>query len=351
MSNLEDVAKAAGVSRSTVSRVMNNEGYVSAATRARVLEAVEQLHYIPNHAARTLVTQRSNVIGVVMPSANVFFGDNSYFPMLLQGIAEAANPRDISMILWLGQANEDPEHFSQRITRNRLCDGLIIASIGYDDPLIPRLVDNVPYFVMVERPVQFHDRISYVTCDNVKGGQMATEHLIRNGRKRIAHITGRLDLADGQDRLVGYRTALERAGMAYDPDLVVEGQFSYESGYYAMKNLLAQNFDAVFIPSDTAARGAIRALEEAKLRIPDDVAIVGFDDLEDAARTNPALTTIRQPVQQKGAAALTLLLDLIDGKVENPYQVILPLQLVIRQSCGANLSQPMQNQGGVASNR
>jgi len=351
MSNLEDVAKAAGVSRSTVSRVINNEGYVSAATRARVLEAVERLHYIPNHAARTLVTQRSDVIGVVMPSANVFFGDNSYFPMLLQGIAEAANPRDISMILWLGQANEDPEHFSQRITRNRLCDGLIIASIGYDDPLIRRLVESVPYFVMVERPIHYQDRISYVTCDNVKGGQMATEHLIRNGRRRVAHITGRLDLADGQDRMVGYRTALERAGYPYDPQLIVEGQFSYESGYYAMKTLLHQKFDAVFIPSDTAARGAMRAIEEAGLRIPDDIAIVGFDDLEDAARTNPPLTTIRQPVQQKGAAALTLLLDLIDGRVENPYQVILPLQLVIRQSCGANITQQIQTQGGAANNR
>jgi LacI family transcriptional regulator len=336
--NLEDIAKQAGVSRSTVSRVINNEGYVSKHTRARVMEIIERLNFSPNHAARTLVTQRSNVIGIVMPgTANVFFGDNSYFPMLLQGIAEATNKHNHSMLLWLGQLNEDPEHFSQRIIRNRICDGLIVASITNDDPLIGRLVDSIPNFVMVERPTNYQDRISYVTADNIKGGQMATEHLINLGHKRIAHITGHMNISDGQDRVIGYRRALERAGIAYNPDLVYEGRFTYEGGYNGMKALLPQKPDAVFAASDTAAFGAMRAIQEVGLRIPQDIAIIGFDDLDGTANAVPPLTTIRQPVQQKGAAALTLLLDLISGKTQAPHQVILPVQLVIRESCGANL--------------
>ncbi|MDZ4763180.1 MAG: LacI family DNA-binding transcriptional regulator [Chloroflexota bacterium] len=335
--NLEDVAKQAGVSRSTVSRVVNNEGYVSDETRARVLEVIERLNFSPNHAARALVKQRSDVVGVVMPgTANVFFGDNSYFPMLLQGIAEAADQREYNMMLCLGHPNEDREAFSRRIIRNRIADGLIIASISGDDPLIDRLIKAIPYFVMVERPLYHEDAISYVTADNLRGGQIATEHLINLGYRRIAHITGHLNISDGQDRLVGYRRALERAGIPFNPDLVHLGRFSYDAGYHSMKALLEHHPDAVFVSSDTAALGAMRAIQDAGLRIPDDIGVVVFDDLDVAVRATPALTTIRQPVQKKGEAAFALLLDLINGAIQSPHQIILPVQLVIRQSCGAN---------------
>lgn len=337
--NLEDIAKHAGVSRSTVSRVINNEGSVSKHTRARVLEIVNRLNFTPNHAARTLVTQRSNVIGVVVPgTAKVFFGDNSYFPMLLQGVAEATNRHQQNMLLWLGQQNEEREHFSQRIIRNRSYDGLIITSTSNDHPLFDALIASVPNFVMVERPLRYDNRISYVTADNVTGGQMATEHLIKLGRRRIAHITGQLDIADAQDRLTGYRNALERAGIPYNPDLIYEGLFSYQAGYEGMKALLAQKPDAVFASCDASAVGAIQAIHDVGLRVPEDISIVGFDDLDVAVKSLPQLTTIRQPIQQKGAAAVTLLLDLINDKAEGPRQIILPTQLVIRQSCGANLS-------------
>lgn len=336
--NLEDIAKEAGVSRSTVSRVINNEGYVSKRTRMRVMEIIERLNFSPNHAARMLVTQRSNVVGVVMPgTANVFFGDNSYFPMLLQGIAEAMTKHDQSMMLWLSQLNEEPEHFSQRITRNRICDGLIVASMSNDDPIIGRLFDASHRFVMVERPLQHIERISYVAADNIKGAEMATEHLICLGYHRIAHLTGQLTIADGQDRLFGYRNALERAGIPYNHELVYEGRFTRDAGYYGMKALIAQKPDAVFASSDAAAHGAIQAIKEAGMRVPQDIAVVGFDDIDVAANSIPQLTTIRQPVQQKGAAAVNLLIDLIEGKVQRPQQIILPVQLVIRESCGANL--------------
>ncbi|MBK9749545.1 MAG: LacI family DNA-binding transcriptional regulator [Chloroflexi bacterium] len=336
--SIHDIAKAADVSRSTVSRVVNHDVNVSPETRARVLEVIERLQYTPNHAARALVKQRSQVIGVVMPgTANVFFGDNSYFPMLLQGIVEAGNHHDQNLLLCLGNVGEPREHFSQRILRNRIGDGYIIASIENDDPLIDHLVQSAPNFVMVERPQRYADVISSVTVDNVHAGQVATEHLISLGYKRIAHISGQLSIADGQDRLEGYRRALAVANIPYDPDLIYVSQFTYEAGVEAMRALLHHQPDAVFAACDASARGAIAAVQQAGLRVPEDIGIVGFDDLDVATKTTPHLTTIQQPVQQKGAAAVELLLDLISGKKVSPQQIVLPSKLVIRESCGAKI--------------
>lgn len=334
--NLEDIAKEAGVSRSTVSRVINNDLYVSGKTRTRVLEIVNRLNFTPNHAARTLVTQRSGIIGVVVPHTyNVFFGDNSYFPMLLQGIAEASNQHNQSMLLWLAQPNEDPKHFSQRIVRNRMYDGLILASITDDDPLVEQLQSLNTTFVMVERPLHADSRISFVAIDNVYGGRIATEHLIQCGYKRIAHITGWLTIGDGVDRLEGYKQALRGANIPINDSLIAEARFNFDTGYLAMQQLLPHQPDAVFIASDASALGAIEAIREVGLRIPEDIGIIGFDDIDVATRHTPQLTTVRQPVQQKGAAALNLLLELIDGEGSSPREVILPTQLIIRGSCSA----------------
>jgi len=335
--NLEDVAKEAGVSRSTVSRVLNNERYVSAKTRTRVMEIVERLNFSPNHAARTLVTQRSQIIGVVIPNfTKIFFGDNSYFPMLLEGVTETANTLEYSILLSVSQRDEDREHFSQRIIRNRITDGFVIASITHDDPLFEQLIANIPRFVMVERPLRYADKISYVTSDNVHGGFIATEHFIKLGRRRVAHITGHLNISDGLDRLEGYKQALQAADIPYDPALVYNGAFSYQSGYEGAQALLPHKPDAIFTASDTIALGAIRAINEAGLRVPEDVGVIGFDDLVEVAKSNPPLTTVRQLVQEKGAIAASMLVDMINDKFTEPQRVSLPTELVIRQSCGAN---------------
>lgn len=336
--NLEDIAKEAGVSRSTVSRVINDDLHVSSKTRVRVMEVVNRLKFSPNHAARTLVTQRSNVIGVVVPhTTNVFFGDNSYFPMLLQGIAEASNAHNQSMLLWLAQPNESAQHFSQRIARNRIYDGLVIASIADVDPLIEQLNELGTTFVMVERPLHVDSRISYVAIDNIYAGRIATEHLISLGYQRIAHITGWLTIGDGTDRLEGYRQALQAANRPLMAELIAEAEFTYETGYRAMQQLLPYQPDAVFIASDASAWGAIQAIREAGLHVPEDIGIIGFDDIDVATRYTPQLTTVRQPVQQKGVAALNLLLELIESDDKSPRNVILPTQLIIRGSCGASM--------------
>lgn len=335
--NLEDIAAKAGVSRSTVSRVINNSPYVSAQTRQRVLAVIEAEGFAPNPAARALVTQRSQVIGVVIPQIPaIVFEDAYYFPSLLQGVSAVTSQHDYAMLLWLGQSCEEEERFYKRIERNRLMDGVIIASAPSDDPLIEHFLRTNTPFVLVERAEHHRDRISYVSVDNISAAQQAVMHLIRLGRRRIGTITGRLTIADGRDRLEGYRRALYEAGLPLDNALIVEGDFTHRSGYEGMKCLLAQGVDALFAASDITARGALLAMQEAGVRVPDDVAVVGFDDLPTARQVTPPLTTVRQPIEEKGARAAELLIRLIEGSLQGPQQILLPTELVIRQSCGAN---------------
>ena len=335
--NLEDIARKAGVSRSTVSRVINDEPYVSERTRTKVRAVIEAEGFSPNPAARMLVTQRTRVIGVVIPhTLLITFQDPFYYPTLLQGVSEVTNERDYATLLWWGQSYDDEDRFARRILQqNRLMDGLIVASATSDDPLIPRLVELGTPFVTVERPAHFEDRVSYVSVDNVQAAQNAVTHLVSLGRRRIGTITGALDNVDGQDRLAGYRNAIQNAGLPFDPALVAEGRFTYQSGAIAARKLIKAGVDAIFAANDISAQGAMEVLREAGLRIPQDVAVMGFDDLPNSMQAAPQLSTVRQPIQQKGVIATSLLLDLIEGKVEGPRQILLPTQLVIRQSCGA----------------
>lgn len=333
MHNLEDIAKRAGVSRSTVSRVINNEPYVSERTRQKVLAVIEEVGYTPNPGARMLVTRRTQVIGIVIPQAlNVVFEDPYYFPLLLQGVAEAAQVRDHATLLFVSQSDEDEEQLYQRILQNRLVDGLVIASAARDSGIIKRLLDHHIPFVMVERPNTFDDQISYVSIDNVVAAEDAINHLLKQGYRRIGHITGSLNNSDACDRVQGYKLALRSAGLKVDENLIAEGHFSTRSGYLGMQALLKQDVDAVFAASDTTAFGALQAMQEAGIRVPEDIALMGFDDLPRALEMTPQLTTIRQPILQKGFQATDILLDILDGKIEGPKHVLLPTQLVIRAS-------------------
>lgn len=335
--NLEDIAKKAGVSRSTVSRVINGEPGVREATRVRVQAVIDRERFQPNHAARALATRHTDIIGVVIPNhVNVFFTDNSYFPMLLQGIGEATHELDYAMLLWLGQNGKENERSISKITNSRMMDGLIFASLATEHPLYKHLLDFKFPIVMIDRPIGYEAQLSYVTVDNIRGAEMAVRHFVSLGRKRIAHITGHLSIADGLDRLNGYKNALQKLGLPVDPDLIYEGQFSLEHGYIGMKHLLKYKPDAVFACGDTAAMGAIDAIREAGLHVPQDIAVIGFDDLDVATRVSPQLTTIKQPVQQKGTYATRLLIDLIQERLTAPQKIVLPIELVIRQSCGAN---------------
>lgn len=331
--NLEDVAKKAGVSRSTVSRVINNDPDVNTKTRQRVLAVIEQVGYTPNPAARALVTSRSQIIGVAVPQTiNVFFGDNSYYPMLLQGIAEAINRHNYAMLFWLAEDNEARENFAHRVSRHRQSDGLIITSITSNDPLFEQLRRQKRRFVMVETPPSHADEVTHVTIDNRNASINAVQHLIDIGRTRIAHISGDIVIKDAADRYEGYRTALEKSNLPVDESLIQFARFNSEAGYEAMKKLLPHHPDAVFCGGDVIAMGALNALHEMGKRVPEDVAVVGFDDLNVATQLNPPLTTVRHHVQTVGSTAANLLIDQIEGRLEHPYRVVLPTELIVRES-------------------
>jgi LacI family transcriptional regulator len=331
--NLEEIARLSGFSRSTVSRVVNNDHRVRASTRQRVQEVIRQANYQPHPLARALAGGRSGILGVVIPLAVAQVLVDPYFSLLIQGVSAACNQRDYSVMLWLAE----PEHERRtirRIVQSGMIDGLIVASALIDDPLLETLVATQFPFVLIGRHAG-QEPISYVDVDNEKGAREAVRHLIRLGRRRIATISGPANMVAGLDRLEGYREALEEAALPRSPNLIAAGDFTEESGYRAMGRLLAQKPDAVFVASDTMALGALRALREAGLRAPTDIALAGFDDMPAAAHCDPPLTTVRQPTHQSGAVATETLLDLLDNPGLAPRRVVLPVELVIRESCGA----------------
>lgn len=336
--NLEDIGARAGVSRSTVSRVVNSDPNVSAATRAKVLHVIDEIGYTPNAAARALVTKRTQVIGVVIPQRlSTIFNEPYYFPALLHGIASVINARDYSMMLWVEEDQGDPRRFYERIIMNRLIDGLVIVSLSHKSAIIGQLSRVEIPIVFTERPPSGLEHHAYVTIDNIAAFQQIVQHLVRLGRKRIGTVSGDLTNPDAVERLIGYRNALGNAGIPYDSSIVADGNYSRQSGYLAARTLVTRGADAIVAANDQAALGVLDALGELRRRVPEQIAVTGFDDLPAAAHSTPPLTTVRQPVQERGARAARLLLDLIEGVEHETPHVLLPTELVIRMSCGAHL--------------
>jgi LacI family transcriptional regulator len=331
---LDDIAKQAGVSRSTVSRVINSQQYVSQDVRERVLRVIEETGFHPNLAARALASQRSWMIALVLPrNVSSFFAD-PYFPRLTQGIAQACNKNNFALGLFLVGTPEDEEKIFPRVSRKGFLDGVMIQSGEIGDQLIDRLVQtNIP-LVVVGRPFQATE-VSYLDVDNVKAAHQAVSHLVRLGCRRIGTITGPLNSTVSLDRKEGYLKALLENGLDVDTSLIAESDFTDLGGYIAMQQLLTARPDAIFATSDMMAQGAMRAAREADLSIPDDIAFVGFDDLPMATYSIPPLTTVHQPIYEFGEKAVEILIDLIENGIKPSRRVIMDTELVIRDSCGA----------------
>jgi LacI family transcriptional regulator len=340
---LEDIAKLAGVSRSTVSRVVNERPNVRKDVRERVLGVIKNTGYHPNAAARTLVSQRTWTIGLILPhSVGIIFTD-PFFPHLTKGIAQACNDNNYTLALFLAGSKEDEKKIFPSISQKGLVDGAVVQ-VGHhgDQGIIERMIDGKIPFVVIGRPFN-SDNVSYIDVNNTNGAYSAVTHLIRAGYQRIATITGPINSTVGIDRKKGYCKALNERGMTINEDLIVEGDFTEAGGHFAMQQLLSIHPDAVFAASDTMAIGAMRAVLEAGLRIPDDIAFVGFDDLPIATLSEIKLTTIRQPVVQFGEKSIEILIDLIENGVNPPRHVIMDTELVIRDSCGSIHRREMDN--------
>ncbi len=329
---LEQVASAAGVSRATVSRVVNGNPRVAAEVRRAVERAVERLGYVPNPAARSLVTRRTQSIGLVIgePAGRLFA--DPFFARLLRGIGSALSARDLQLVLLMPQS-ADEENRAERYLGAGHVDGALLASLHGDDPLPGRLARRGMPVVVGGRPPRTSD-VSYVDVDNVAGARTAVEHLLETGRRTIATITGPTDMAVGIDRRTGYRQALEAAGHELDPLLERSGDFTQEGGAEAMREILERrpDVDAVFAASDLMAAGAVQVLRAAARSIPEDVALVGYDDSPIATTTDPPLTSVRQPIEEMGAEMVRLLLEHASRPGTVPRRVILATQLVRRRS-------------------
>lgn len=333
---LEELAALSGVSRATVSRVING-GPVAEATRRRVLEVLEQTNYRPNLAARSLATGRSGVVGVVMHVEPVALFQDAYFSRLLEGMSDALSDQAAGMMLWLG--NRTKEETLDRILGMGLLDGVIVTATYLEDPLVDGLLaSDLPTVLVGHRRADA--TASYVDVDNVSAADIVTSHMIELGRTRIGHISGEQNTVAGLDRLNGYRRAMERAGLPED-DFVYEGEFTHESGVAGGRRLLEKGVDALFCANDAMAAGALEAITSIGLAVPDDVALAGFDDLDFAARLDPPLTTIRQGVRQQGWEAARTLFELLRESLPSPRRIILPTELVIRQSTQSTLGGEM----------
>lgn len=332
---LEDIARQAGVSRSTVSRVINNQPNVSPVVRQRVQDVIRNTGFHPNLAARTLATQRSWMIGLILPrSVSSFFAD-PYFPRLTQGIAQACNHHNYTLGLFLIGEREDEERIFPRISRKGFLDGILVQSGHIGEQLIDRLVNLHLPTVVAGRPFD-ENNVTYIDIDNVEASYQAATHLAKLGRKRIATITGTMNSTVSIDRKEGYLRALISSNLSIDPDLIAEGDFTEAGGYQAMQQLLPALPDAVFAASDIMALGAMRAAREAGLNIPGDIAFVGFDDLPLSKLSDPPLSTVHQPIYEFGYKSVEILINLIENATEAPSRTTMDTELIIRASCGAS---------------
>ncbi|SER68052.1 LacI family DNA-binding transcriptional regulator [Streptomyces qinglanensis] len=354
---LEQVAARAGVGRGTASRVINGSPRVSERTRSAVQAAVAELGYVPNRAARALAAGSMDAVALVVPEQENRLFAEPYFSEILRGVSAELGDTDMQLLLTLIRDQRGRERFAQYAAAHRV-DGVLLVSVHGDDPL-PDLLREVGMPAVLGGRRSHAEQLPYVDSDNLLGAQLAVEHLLGRGRRKVATVTGPPDIYGARCRLAGYHAALRAAGLESAPPdaddggfpadgpLVVQGDFTEEGGHRAMRELLARDpeVDAVFCASDVMAAGARLALREAGRKVPEDVALVGFDDSAVARHMDPPLTTVRQPIEEMGRAMVRMLLDLMARAREDPPRtpsgtagaeqqprLVLPTELVRRSS-------------------
>lgn len=325
---IRDVAAAAGVSRGTVSRVINGGHWVSPEALTAVNEAIRATGYAANQHARSLVTGRSNSVAFLLTEPQHLLFEDPNFSILLRGAAEALAKREMPLLLMVAGTPEERARITAYVTAGHV-DGVLLISSHQGNPMVSALLRAGIPAIACGIPLGFEGKLGYVAADDAGGARTMTRYLLDLGRTGVATITGPLDTPGGMLRLEGYRAEL---GDRFDETLVAHGDYSRDSGDRAMRELLARHphLDAVFVASDLMASGALVALRESGRRVPDDVAVGGFDDNGLAANVHPALTTMRQPFERISAEMVRLLLEVIDG--QEPAAITVPTSLVVRDS-------------------
>ncbi|MFQ5641013.1 MAG: LacI family DNA-binding transcriptional regulator [bacterium] len=333
-----DVAKEAGVGIGTVSRFLNNSSQISEKSKRKVLAAIKALNYQPHTAAQNLARRRTNTIGCIIP----FFA-SYFFVELLRGVQKKIMGCKNDLILYSVDFDLKKEIFLKRVLKERRIDGLLLVSLEIPDEYVEKFVSQKFPIVLVD---SFHPGLDFIKVDNVEGAHIATNHLIELGYKKIAMIDGQLKSVPARLRLDGFKKALKEHRCPFDNryfvtcDFADEADgFNKEAGYGAMQQLLDLGEDkpkAVLISSDIQAIGAMKAIKERGLKIPQDIAVVGFDDIELASHVG--LTTMRQPIISMGELAVERLMKKISGEEDGTkFQLRFSPQLIVRESCGAKL--------------
>ncbi|GAA2786267.1 LacI family DNA-binding transcriptional regulator [Crossiella cryophila] len=323
---LDAVAQRAGVSTGTVSRVLNNAQHVSQKARQAVERAIEELGYVPNTAARSLAARRRGAVVLAISSEDPALTANLFFAEVITGVNAVIEETDLQLLLVLAASQRGQDRFTRVL---HAADGVLLLALREHDPLSKLAADSGLPVVHGGQPLG-HTPRHYVDADNRGGARLATEHLISLGRRRIATITGGTDQQVALARHLGYREALALAGLS--EKRLAHGDFTESGGAAAMTRLLAEHpdLDAVFVASDAMAAGALDVLRERGRRVPEEVAVVGFNDIVTAQHTQPALTTVRQPIEALGREMTRMLIRLING--EQPTSLILPTELIRRDS-------------------
>ncbi|MEU5256496.1 LacI family DNA-binding transcriptional regulator [Streptomyces longwoodensis] len=328
---IKTVAAHAGVGRTTVSRVVNGSDLVSAEARARVLAAIKELNYVPNSVARGLVTNRTDAVALVIPESESRLGSEPFFAAIIRGVSGACAESRTQLQLMLVRDAAERDQLTESVATRRV-DGVLLLSVHSGDRL-PGMLEEMGLPTVLAGRRGADEQLSYVIADNAGGAAAAVRHLLGRGRRRVATITGPLDMDVGRSRLAGWHAAHREAGVATEDLLVETGDFTEEGGAHAMRSLLerAPDLDAVFAASDLMAVGALTELRRWKRRVPEDVAVVGFEDSVLARHTDPPLTTVRQPVEELGRTMARILTDITRHGADR-QQITLPTELVVRAS-------------------
>lgn len=327
-STIKDVAQEANVSTNTVSRALNNKPDVSPETRKRVLSVAKKLNYSPNHLARSLISKRTGTLGVVVTD-----NANPFYARVIKGIEDAVREHGYNIILCNTDEDSEREADAIRLLQQKRVDGILITPVQKDYQYLEDLKQYQNPFVLLNRHPK-NEQMDYVINDNAYGANLAVEHLISIGRMRIGYICGPPTISSVQERLQGCQTAMQVADLRPDSLLVERTNLKMEGGFSAMQKLLDNDApDGIFAYSDILAIGAMKALLDANLRIPEDVALIGYDDIEFAGMLEVPLTTVRQPRYRIGQEAANILIDKINGTSgENVKSVVLRPELILRKS-------------------
>ncbi|MED3623019.1 LacI family DNA-binding transcriptional regulator [Neobacillus thermocopriae] len=333
MTTIKDISKVAGVSVTTVSRALNGYSDVNEETRKKILEIAKQLNYSPNTLARGLVMKKSQTIGLLVSGMNrESVKDNLTFQVLC-GINECVSVRNYDLILFNTDSTRQREKTYTQLCRERKVDGVIIQGIKLDDPYLKEVMESDIPCVLVDIPVETNT-VGYVTTDNVLGAKKAVEHLIELGHQNIAMVNGSNQAFVSKQRLKGYEIALKENGIKVKRNWIVDGEFKEEMAKEVVLSLLSSTpeITAIFCASDLMAMGALKACQEQGLVVPNDISIIGYDDILLASYVTPSLTTIKQDMFEMGYEAADLLVDMLEGKAKKRHR-ILETKLVQRESC------------------